>query len=375
MKYILFIASFNAFFFWFLLLQKKSKLLHDRIFCFWLLYLGSITAIYAFTIESIFQAPLLSSGIIALFLLHGPFLYLYVATLTINQNHFKSIYIWHFSPFVAFILYLLIASTHPAYSANIRIDYVTESSTQPPILFMFFLTITVLSGPIYFVLAQRHLQKTKASMVNFYSMDIELDWLGKLISIFGIIWTALITTAVFHHFFHIVSISFCINGLMLSLSAFIILIGYFGLKQVGVFISYTDEESTDIIIETENTYSKLKDDDLEQCFCKIDDYFKNERPYLDPDLTLPKLAKSLNVPHHHLSQVINEVYGQNFYDFINKYRVEEVKNKIVDPKFHHYSLLGIAFESGFNSKSAFNRVFKKFTRKTPSEFRDSQRII
>lgn len=166
--------------------------------------------------------------------------------------------------------------------------------------------------------------------------------------------------------------SFCINGLMLSLSAFIILIGYFGLKQTGVFISYTDEVPEDPIIETENSPSKLKDDDLEQCFCKIDDYFKTERPYLEPDLTLPKLAKSLNVPHHHLSQVINEVYGQNFFDFINKHRVEEVKNKIVDPEYDKYSLLGIAFESGFNSKSAFNRVFKKFTKKTPSQFRDSQ---
>ena len=57
------------------------------------------------------------------------------------------------------------------------------------------------------------------------------------------------------------------------------------------------------------------------------------------------------------------------YNYID---AKEVKNKIVDPQFHNYSLLGIALESGFNSKSAFNRVFKKFTRTTPSKFRDSQ---
>ena len=373
MKYILFIASFNAFFFLVLLLQKKPKLLHDRIFIFWLMYLGSTTAIYAFSMGSFASTPILSSGIIALFLLHGPFLYLYVSTLTFNHNQFKPKNSWHFAPFAAFILYLLIASGFPAYSAGIRVDHVSEGVVGPPILFLFFLAITALSGPVYFVLAQRQFHRTRESNHNFSSKDIELDWLGKLIPAFGIIWTALIVIAVIHHIFHLFSIDFCINGLMLLLSAFIILIGYFGLKQIGVFISYTDEESKDAIIETENSVSKLKDDDLDKCFCKIDDYFKTERPYLEPDLNLPGLAKSLHVPHHHLSQVINEVYGQNFFDFINKYRVEEVKNKIVDPQFDNYSLLGIAFESGFNSKSAFNRVFKKFTGTTPSEFRDSQR--
>ncbi|SMO40481.1 transcriptional regulator, AraC family [Saccharicrinis carchari] len=372
MKYILFIASFNAFFFLVLLLQKKPRLLHDRIFIFWLFYLGGITAIYAFSMESFASTPVLSGGIIALFLLHGPFLYLYVSTLAFNHNKLKIKNSWHFAPFVAFILYLLIASGFPAYSAAIRVDHVAEGGGGQPILFLFFLALTALSGPVYFVLAQRQLRKTKVFNHNFSSSDIELDWLGKLIPAFGIIWTALIIIAVIHHIFYLFTIDFCINGLMLSLSAFIILIGYFGLKQIGVFISYTDEKPKEAIIETENSIPSLKDDDLDKCFCKIDDYFKTERPYLEPDLTLPKLAKSLNVPHHHLSQVINEVYGQNFFDFINKYRVEEVKNKIVDPQFDNYSLLGIAFESGFNSKSAFNRVFKKFTGKTPSEFRNSQ---
>ncbi len=373
MKYIFFIASFNAFFFLILLLQKKPKLLHDRIFIFWLLYLGSFTAIYAFSMESFSSTPVLSGGIIALLLLHGPFLYLYVSTLTFNHNQFKTKNILHFAPFVAFILYLLIASGFPAYSAGIRVDHVSEGVAEPPVIFLFFLAITALSGPVYFVLAQRQFHRAKESNLNFSSKDIELDWLGKLIPAFGIIWTALIIIAVIHHIFHLFSMDFCINGLMLSLSAFIILIGYFGLKQIGVFISYTDEEPQSPIIEIEKSTPKLKDDDLDKCFCKIDDYFKTERPYLDPDLTLPRLAKSLNVPLHHLSQVINEVYGQNFFEFINKYRVEEVKNKIVDPKFDKYSLLGIAFESGFNSKSAFNRVFKKFTGTTPSEFRNSQR--
>ena len=100
----------------------------------------------------------------------------------------------------------------------------------------------------------------------------------------------------------------------------------------------------------------------------------SQKPYLDPDLTLPGLADELDIPSHYLSQIINERIGSNFFDFINQHRVEEIKRRIADPSYAHYSLLGIAFESGFNSKSAFNRVFKKLTGRTPSEFKREQEV-
>src|SRR5690554_6403850 len=115
----------------------------------------------------------------------------------------------------------------------------------------------------------------------------------------------------------------------------------------------------------------MKSKELLQSCNKVRKFIIANRPYLDSDLTLPKLAKDLNVTTHHLSQVINEMHGKNFFNFINKYRVAEVKRKIEDPKYKNYSLLGIAYESGFNSKSAFNRVFKSLTGKTPSQYWDS----
>lgn len=94
-----------------------------------------------------------------------------------------------------------------------------------------------------------------------------------------------------------------------------------------------------------------------------------ERPYLNPDLNLPQLAKDLDIPSHQLSQVINKNIGLNFFDFINSYRVEEIKAKIANPEYNKFSLLGIAFESGFNSKSAFNRVFKNLSGETPTQYK------
>jgi AraC-like DNA-binding protein len=98
-----------------------------------------------------------------------------------------------------------------------------------------------------------------------------------------------------------------------------------------------------------------------------------EKPYLDANLSLPELADKLEIPSHHLSRVINEQFGVNFFDFVNQYRVEEVKSKIGNPEFENLSLLGIAFDSGFNTKSAFNRVFKKMTGFTPSEYKQQQK--
>jgi AraC-like DNA-binding protein len=98
-----------------------------------------------------------------------------------------------------------------------------------------------------------------------------------------------------------------------------------------------------------------------------------DRAYLDPDLTLSSLAARLRMPVSHVSQIINERLHQSFTDLINRYRVEEAKRRIVDPAWQHYSLLAIAEEVGFRSKSSFNAVFKKHTQMTPSMFRDQQR--
>jgi AraC-like DNA-binding protein len=91
------------------------------------------------------------------------------------------------------------------------------------------------------------------------------------------------------------------------------------------------------------------------------------RPYLESELTLGELAAQLRTNTSWLSRVINTGCGQNFNDFINEYRVCEAERRLRDPQFRHYTLLAVALEAGFNSKSTFNRVFKKLRGQTPSE--------
>lgn len=100
---------------------------------------------------------------------------------------------------------------------------------------------------------------------------------------------------------------------------------------------------------------------------------ETRKPFLDPNLTVSRLATMLHISPRHLSQVINESLQRNFFDFVNAYRIEEAKKALGDFSANRRNVLEIAYESGFNSKSVFNTAFKKFTGLTPTQYRRRQR--
>ena len=104
---------------------------------------------------------------------------------------------------------------------------------------------------------------------------------------------------------------------------------------------------------------------------RLRDWMATTSPYRNPDLSLADLAAQLHLPPHHLSQVINEQCQQNFFDFLNGYRINEVKRQLRSLDTAHLKLEEIGFAAGFNSKSTFNAAFKKHTQTTPSQFRKS----
>lgn len=372
MKYIFLIAAFNAFFFSVFLFQKKPKALHDKILIYWLVYLGIYTGIYALFSNTLFTGfHLLSASFISLLMLHGPFLYLYISALITDSSNFRIINMHHFIPFILFNVFLLIASLKPELSERIRLDHI-EGEHGTSVLVNFFLILIALSGPVYFILSVRLFRKLDINIFNNFSTseNVNLGWLRNLVYTFGIVWSILIAVGAIHHIFHLFSWIFCTDGLSLSLLIFIIMVGYFGLKQKEVFSGY-DKSQFVTKNKPDHKYasSTLKETDAEVYAEKLKIYMAEKKPYLNPDLNLPQLAEVLNISPHQLSQVINKNIGQNFFDFINGYRIEEVKTKIVDSDYQKFSVLGIAFDSGFNTKSAFNRVFKKMTGLTPSEYK------
>lgn len=117
--------------------------------------------------------------------------------------------------------------------------------------------------------------------------------------------------------------------------------------------------------------SSLTKEDRDNYVQKILDYMETNKPYLDFDLKQADLAQMLNMSTHHFSEVLNVCFEKNFYNFINIYRINEAQALMKDPKKKEQKMLSIAYESGFNSKTSFNRVFKTYTGLTPSEYRKS----
>jgi ligand-binding sensor domain-containing protein/AraC-like DNA-binding protein len=150
-----------------------------------------------------------------------------------------------------------------------------------------------------------------------------------------------------------------------SINWMIIVVVLLVLVSVGFLFWVKSKERIDQKYKT-STLDKKKSDEYLQ---KIIDLMGKGKLYRDEELSLKLLSKKTGISVHHLSQVINERLEKNFFDFINTYRIEEAKKLLVNPKQSHKKILSIAFDVGFNTKAAFNRVFKKYTNITPSEYK------
>ena len=113
----------------------------------------------------------------------------------------------------------------------------------------------------------------------------------------------------------------------------------------------------------------LPEDRVEEIRKSLDYLFGVEKIYRDESLSLHSLAEKLDIPSHQLSWIINNKIGRSFFEFLNHYRVEEVKKRLTDSRDNDRTILEIAYSSGFKTKSAFNKTFKMLTGKTPRDYR------
>lgn len=204
---------------------------------------------------------------------------------------------------------------------------------------------------------------------NFSNMkEITLSWLKKLIGYYRLLWIVWIPFVTAFLLFFRFQLMYL--GIVLILYLLILILTYLtlwiGVEGVGrgtlVFVK-PDEGQAD-----NKNFSKLGQGELQIYIERISELMATEKIYLNENLSLRELASQMKSDPNLISFILNKHLGSNFYDFVNRYRIEEVKNKLNDPRYKHLSLLGIALESGFNSKTTFNRVFKQVTGVTPTEY-------
>jgi len=311
---------------------------------------------------------------ISFYLLYGPLMYLYTLSITGSMGKQISRYTFHFLPFSIFIIYMIIRHRVIEWDGTMDLRPFQENTSilsYPNLVKLFLVIILVYIYRSIFIV-RRYKQRLK-----YYFSDVEkirLIWLSFFLagaSVFVVLLIILL--------FRIkdLRVNYINSGHVL-----IILCVYLATIYISTFLTIRYPEifssgDNDDLPDTGDRapkYEKLRlDDDIRLHYMEeLMQFMKLHKPYLRDSLTLRDLADLVKIPHHHLSIIINTGLNQNFYMFINTYRVDEARKMLIDPQYRDVNILNIAFNSGFNSKTTFNTVFKQVTGMTPTEFRKSK---
>ncbi|HOX83076.1 MAG TPA: helix-turn-helix domain-containing protein [Chryseolinea sp.] len=293
------------------------------------------------------------------FYLIAPLLWFYTNELTGHRIRMQGSLLLHFIPFFLIVIFSLSFRSINSESFLKFLDYNHKLFT------ILFWVSVVVQFSVYLIFVRKiwiHYQKFVHDEVS-NKEGIDIEW----VRFFMIVFLLINLFFMFSLFaaIHLHNGAWLPKATALIFSVSIFALGYKGILQKELF---QRDEAIPLDVPGESIPDSFSKPDQE-LLNKLLAYMTEKEPFLDAELTLSQLAKDINMSRSQLSVVINEGTGDNFYDFVNKYRVEEVKRLMMDPKASKYNLLGIAIEAGFKSKSTFNLIFKRFTGLTPSEYK------
>ena len=368
---VIFISGiFMSFFIVLLLLTKKNKALNDKILAAWIAIIGIHLLGYYFNQMGYWDKyPNLIGVTAPVPLFHGPLLYLYCLYSFRSESRMRNVDYLHFVPGIAAYIYMF--KFFFFYSAQQKILVDKGEISDFSIFSVILLFAMFISGLTYSFLAYRLTARHKKVILdNFsHSEGISLKWLRYCIVSIGLVFFCAVIVFVLRN---LLEFRFPFNPEYIFYSImilFIFYIGYFGIRQENIFISNpVNEDVRNNKSSYSGKYSRsgLKEDVAIRLYDKLLTFMEEEKPYLDPHLTLSQLAGKMGISNNQLSQVINQKAGVNFHDFVNKYRIEEFLRNAGKNK--HFSLLALALDAGFNSKSSFNYIFKKQKGLSPSQY-------
>lgn len=303
----------------------------------------------------------------------APLIYFYVKSITTSNFKFRKKDWWHFVPIFLMIIFrfsiYFYDSLQPGF--NDTQNGILKLSVDEPIVSPIYMFLSFAQMLLYlaftFQLFYNYRRKIKQYFSNTYKL--ELNWILSFLIAFSVLFLYSSLQSVIGSL--VVDLNYeqrwWLNIFMAIVVLFVGIKGYFTDTTKLNKLSFTFSPNPESIPQIKENDTEISKEEIR----KVSNYMDTEKPYLNPDLNLSDLANLLEMNRAQLSQVINTGFHKNFNDFINEYRVNTFKEKLNLGEHHQLSLLGIAYDCGFNSKATFNRVFKKITLISPTEFLNS----
>ena len=342
-----------------LIVTKKQITVSEKLLSAWLFLLAIDYGNIGFT-SLYFDFTIIPSS----FFLFNPAFYLYSRSLTDEKFELKWIQLLHLVPYVFFEF----SNHYYVLSFEIDVFFINDQNLWIRLLFAISFIISLI---VYNTLSIIAVHKHRINLKNEFStinQNQKLAWL--LFIVISYIIYILIATyiGIFGFFYNDFELSRIFNySATLGLT---VALGFYGIRQDEIYTRKLKKTKTD---QTEERYkkSKLTSDKKGKIKTQILTYFKEKTPYLNSELSMHILSEELDIPKHQLTEVLNTTIGKNFFQFVNEYRVEAVKQKLSDTSNNNFSIEAIAYDCGFSSKSSFFSVFKNISGQTPSQFKNS----
>ncbi len=291
--------------------------------------------------------------------IYGPIFYLYAQGVIFRDFKLSSRDLLHLTPYLLLTISIL--------SLNNLVPDLSEEIIMNDLPWQFYLSSALMYVHlfVYLGLTYKSLWKYRLIIKNKYSQidQINLDWLSFALNTFGL----LAFISLIQNFIVLAENRTVFMGTLVLLLIFIF---YFvnkvilkALRQPEIFAGIAQNETSKYL------GSNLTPGQIEEYKKQLLTLLNTEKPFLNPQVSITDLSEKLSVSTKHLSQVINQSFNKNFFDFINTYRIQEVQQILKESVDDKMTVLEAMYEAGFNSKSSFNTAFKKETGQTPTEFR------
>ncbi|MFA6232634.1 MAG: helix-turn-helix transcriptional regulator [Bacteroidota bacterium] len=362
-----------------ILVQRHRKLYANRFLAALLLVYGLVLTQLLLQDLGFFRAhPLLYIALSGFPLTAAPLHYLYARHLIHPEKRMAHSEWLHLIPFLLYKLTELPLLFGPP--AEVAALLAQSDTMDIPARFFIFNWAIILQSVAYMSATLLLLRRHATGLEDLASSldHLRLHWLRNITLLTLVAWMLFFIEYVFYLGGMTLGPRFGVTGIFGGVLVYVL--GYLGLSRSEVLeapavhdslseLSQYRERDTDPSIEIRYAKSGLGEDRAEEAAAQLLKLMEKDLLYTDSGLTLPHLASLVGVTPHNLSEVINTRFQQNFFDFINSYRLRQVQIDLNDPAKQHLTVLAIAFDAGFNSKTSFNTIFKKNLGMTPSEFR------